>query len=87
MLFSSATLTAFHFFEASFLGKMSQAEIEDGSGAVIGSKLTITGATYENSGSYECRVTNTHGEDKQIAQINVAKVIDVGSGSLDEPFY
>lgn len=72
---------------ASFLGKMSQAEIEDGSGAVIGSKLTITGATYENSGSYECRATNTHGEEKQIAQINVAKVIDVGSGSLDEPFY
>ena len=87
MLFSSATLTAFHFFEASFLGKMSQAEIKDGSGAVIGSKLTITGATYENSGSYECRASNTHGEDKQIAQINVAKVIDGGSGSMDEPFY
>ena len=85
-MFSSATLTAFHFFEASFLGKMSQADIEDGSGALIGSKLTITGATYDNSGSYECRATNTHGEDKQIAQINVAKVID-GSGSLDEPFY
>ncbi|XP_073252716.1 uncharacterized protein [Porites lutea] len=72
---------------ASFLGKMSQADIKDGSGTLIGSKLTITGATYENSGSYECRATNTHGEDKKIAQINVAKVNDVGSGSLDEPFY
>lgn len=65
---------------------MSQTSIKDGNGAVIGSKLTITGAKYENSGSYECRATGTHGEDKKIAQINVAKVIDVGSGS-DEPFY
>ena len=63
---------------------MSQTSIKDTSDNVIGSKLTITGATYENTGSYQCSVTNTHGQDKALAQINVAKVIDVGSGS-DEP--
>ena len=69
---------------ASFLGKMSQASITDAKGAVIGSKLTITGSRYENTGSYECGVSNTHGKDIKVAQINVAKVIDYGSGS-DEP--
>ena len=75
----------FHFIEASFLGSMSQTSIKDGNGVVIGSKLTITGATYENSGLYECRVSNTHGEHTALVQVvNVAKVIDIGSG-LDEP--
>ena len=74
----------FHFIEASFLGSMSQTSIKDGNGVVIGSKLTITGATYENSGLYECLVSNTHGEHTALAQVNVAKVIDIGSG-LDEP--
>ena len=51
---------------------------------MTGSKLTITSATYENSGLYECRASNTHGEHTALAQVNVAKVIDIGSG-LDEP--
>lgn len=74
----------FHFIEASFLGSMSQTNIKDGNGLVTGSKLTITSATYENSGLYECRASNTHGEHTALAQVNVAKVINIGSG-LDEP--
>ena len=69
---------------ADFLGKLSQAAIKNANGDVIGSKLTITNAAYENTGSYECRVTNTHGEDKSLAMVNVEKVIDFGSGA-DEP--
>jgi len=69
---------------ADFLGKLSQAAIKNPNGDVIGSKLTITNAAYENTGSYECRVTNTHGEDKSLVMVNVEKVIDFGSGA-DEP--
>ncbi|XP_068701381.1 sushi, von Willebrand factor type A, EGF and pentraxin domain-containing protein 1-like [Montipora foliosa] len=67
---------------ADFLGRMSQSSIKNSNGEVIGSRLSIQAATHENSGSYECRVTNTHGEDKGLAQLNVAKVfINPGSGS------
>jgi len=58
-----------------FLGKMSQSSIKNADGDVIGSKMTISGAMYENTGSYECHVTNSHGEDKSLATINVKKVI------------
>lgn len=67
-----------------FLGKMSQQILKNANGDVIGSRLTITDATYENTGSYECSVTNTHGSDKGIANINVEKVIDFG-GSGEGP--
>ncbi|XP_029182740.2 sushi, von Willebrand factor type A, EGF and pentraxin domain-containing protein 1-like [Acropora millepora] len=63
-----------------FLGQMSQPSIKNSNGEVIGSKLLIQGATYFNSGSYECKVTNPRGEDKALTQINVAKVFDSGSG-------
>ncbi|XP_073254494.1 sushi, von Willebrand factor type A, EGF and pentraxin domain-containing protein 1-like [Porites lutea] len=88
--YASGTPTPSYFWKflknipGNFLGSMSQTSIKDGIGVVIGSKLTITGATYENSGLYECRVSNTHGEHTALAQVNVAKVIDIGSG-LDEP--
>lgn len=65
---------------AGFLGQMSQPSIKNSNGEVIGSKLLIQGATYFNSGSYECKVTNPRGEDKALTQINVAKVFDSGSG-------
>ena len=63
---------------------MSQSSIRNAQGEVIGAKFTITGATHENTGSYECKVTNTHGENKDLAQINVAPVLFPGSGA-DEP--
>ncbi|XP_020608020.1 sushi, von Willebrand factor type A, EGF and pentraxin domain-containing protein 1-like [Orbicella faveolata] len=67
-----------------FLGKMSQHILKNADGDVIGSRLTITDATYENTGSYECSVTNTHGSEKGLAKINVEKVIDFG-GSGEQP--
>ena len=63
---------------------MSQQSLTNTNGDVIGSRLTITGATYENTGSYECSATNTHGSEKGLAKINVEKVIDVG-GSGEQP--
>lgn len=63
---------------------MSQQSLNNAGGDVIGSRLTITDATYENTGSYECSVTNTHGNDKGLAKINVEKVFDFG-GSGQQP--
>ena len=60
---------------------MSQQPLKNKDGEVIGSRLTITDATHDNTGSYECSVTNTHGIDKGLAKINVEKVIDVDVGS------
>ena len=63
---------------------MSQQPLKNNDGDVIGWRLTITGATYDNTGSYECSVTNTHGNDSGLAKINVEKVIDFG-GSGQQP--
>ena len=63
---------------------MSQQPLLNKDGDVIGSRLTITDAKYDNTGSYECSVTNTHGNDKGLAKINVEKVIDYG-GSGQQP--
>lgn len=63
---------------------MSQQSLKNANGDVIGSRLTITDATYENTGSYECSVTNTHGSDVGFAKINVEKVFDNG-GSGEVP--
>ena len=62
---------------------MSQQSLTNANGDVIGSRLIITGATYENTGTYECTVTNTHGSAMAFAKINVEKVIDHG-GSGDQ---
>lgn len=64
---------------------MSQSSIRNAKGEVIGAKLSITGAKYENTGSYECKVTNSHGEATDLAQINVAKVFDFEGSGADEP--
>lgn len=62
---------------------MSQVSLTNPNGDVIGSKLVITGATYENTGSYECTATSTHGSDMGLAVINVEKVIGLaGSGDM-----
>lgn len=63
---------------------MSQETLKNANGDVIGARLTITGATHDNTGSYECSVTNTHGSAMAFAKINVEKVIDAG-GSGDQP--
>ena len=63
---------------------MSQQSLKNANGDVIGSRLTITDATYDNTGSYECSVTNTHGSDMGLAKINV-EVFDNGSGSGEVP--
>lgn len=64
-----------------FLGKMSQGSLKDANGAVIGSRLTITGATVENTGSYECAATNTHGIDTGLSKLTVKPVINYPEGS------
>ncbi|XP_048589676.1 fibrillin-3 isoform X2 [Nematostella vectensis] len=56
---------------ASHLGKMTQTDITDGSGAVIGKKLTITGALKENSGLYECTGSNSWGNAIAVASLTV----------------
>lgn len=64
-----------------FLGKMSQGSLKDADGTVIGSRLTITGATVENTGSYECTATNTHGTDMGLSKLTVKAVINSNEGS------
>lgn len=59
-----------------FLGKMSQGSLKDANGAVIGSRLTITGATVENTGSYQCTAINTHGIDTGLSKLTVKPVIN-----------
>ena len=56
---------------------MSQQPIKDGDGNVIGARLLIEGATYRNTGSYECKAQNSHGLDTGMASLNVEK--DFGS--------
>ena len=63
---------------------MTQSSLTNAQGDVIGAQLNITGATYENTGSYECRVINSHGEEMALAHVNVAKSFDIGSAG-DEP--
>lgn len=71
----------FFLFSAAFLGKMSQGSLKDANGTVIGSRLTITGATVENTGSYECTATNTHGTDMGLSKLTVKAVINSNEGS------
>lgn len=63
---------------------MTQSGLTNAQGEVIGAQLNIAGATVENTGSYECRVINSHGEEMALAQVNVEKVLDNGSAG-DEP--
>lgn len=69
---------------ADFLGQMTQSGLTNAQGEVIGAQLNIAGATIENTGSYECRVINSHGEEMALAQVNVKQVFDNGSAG-DEP--
>ena len=64
---------------------MSQESLKDANQNVIGSRLTITKATVENTGSYECVVTNSHGSDMALAKINVNPVINNQEGSGSQP--
>lgn len=77
----SKDLKIVFFFSAAFLGKMLQGSLKDADGTVIGSRLTITGATVENTGSYECTATNTHGTDMGLSKLTVKAVINSNEGS------
>ena len=70
---------SFYFRAASHLGRMTQEPIKDGEGNIVGSKLVIQGAEVENTGSYECTATNTHGKAASLAQLTV-EAVEVGPG-------
>ncbi|KAK3699928.1 hypothetical protein QZH41_016595, partial [Actinostola sp. cb2023] len=69
-----------------FLGKEMREYIKDSNGKTIGIKLTITGATFENSGNYECTAENSFGKAMAlVARLTVNKVFGSGGGvSMDE---
>jgi len=72
-------------FPPEFLGKETREDIKDSAGKVIGVKLTIAGATPENTGHYECTAANTFGQVTDVASLTVNKVFGSGGGiSMDE---
>jgi hypothetical protein len=72
-------------FVAEFLGKETRELIKDPNDNILGIKLTITGATFENTGNYECSAENQFGKAMEVSTLTVNKVFGSGGGaSFDE---
>lgn len=64
---------------AEFLGQETREFLRDANKKIIGIKLTIKGAKYENTGNYECSAENTFGKAVELSTLTVNQVF--GSGA------